>query len=120
ESEERDWIRGDTVVARFDPPAPDDTTNTPRPREMVATGSAHSFYQLPATGRCVTRPAANYVRGRQLTVRFRENEVTTVSVLQADDPVSGVYLEPDPDPECLARLAEPQSPPANPPPEVDR
>src|SRR5690606_38983865 len=36
-SEERDWLRGDTIVAHFDPPAPDDTTSTPRPREMIAT-----------------------------------------------------------------------------------
>src|SRR5690606_15620707 len=55
-SAERDWVRGDTIVARFDPPVAGDTTESPVPREMVATGSASALYQLPSSGRCVTSP----------------------------------------------------------------
>lgn len=109
-SEERDWVRGDTILARFDPPAADDTTGSPVPREMIASGSAVAFYQIPTSGQCVTRPAINYVRGRQLVVHFRDNEVSTVNVTQAEDPVSGVYLEPQPDPACLAGRREGQPP----------
>src|SRR5690606_12272499 len=106
-SAERDWVRGDTIVARFDPPVAGDTTESPVPREMVATGSASALYQLPSSGRCVTSPGINYVRGRTLTVRVQENEVGTVSVVQSADPVAGVHLEPQPDPACLARRDEP-------------
>lgn len=112
QSEERDWVRGDTVVARFDPPAESDTTNSPVPREMVATGNASAMYQLPPTGRCVTAPSINYVRGRTLTVRFAESDISTVTVVQADDPVSGVFLEAHADAACLARSEEP-TPPAD-------
>lgn len=102
-SSERDWVRGDTVVARFDPPAATDTTGNPVVRELVASGSARSLYQFPSSGTCVDRPAVNYVRGRELVVSFAGGEVQSVTVTQTDDPVSGVYLEPQPDPACLER-----------------
>lgn len=110
-SEERDWLRGDTVIARFDPPVESDTTNSPVPREMVATGNASAMYQVPPSGRCVTKPSINYVRGRTLTIRFADGDVSTVTVAQSDDPVSGVFLEADPDAACLAAQSESGTPP---------
>ncbi len=104
-SEQRDWLRGDTIVASFDPPAPGDTTGNPVARALVATVGAQSFYQLRATGECIDRPAINYVRGRVVSVVLANGEVSTVSV-QDPDQVSGVYLEPQPDAACLARLSD--------------
>lgn len=92
-SKERDWLRGDTIVARFDTTImsgakPD---STPRIRDLVATGRASSYYQIASDRGGPTRPSINYVRGRAITVLFDNQAVATVKVL---DKASGVYLEP--------------------------
>jgi lipopolysaccharide export system protein LptA len=90
-SSERDWMRGETVVAEFDSVAAADTTSRPRPRQIVATGDASSFYQLAGTGNARGAPNLNYVRGRVITVTFADGTVARVDVT---DQASGVYLEP--------------------------
>ncbi|MGH7663164.1 MAG: hypothetical protein ACRENI_02535 [Gemmatimonadaceae bacterium] len=113
-STQRDWLRGDTIIALFDTTdtvdstgianvAPDSAGNDdegqPKIRQLVATGSARSFQQLPATGSDAgsdippAQPAINYVRGREITVAFRDQEVATVTVV---DGATGVYMEPVP------------------------
>ncbi|GAC1515412.1 MAG: hypothetical protein NVS1B4_05730 [Gemmatimonadaceae bacterium] len=88
-STERDWLRGDTIIALFDTAATADSARQPTIRELLATGSAKSLYQIaPAKGRSV--PSLNYVRGRQITVSFLRGQVTNVAVR---DRASGVYLE---------------------------
>jgi hypothetical protein len=93
---ERDWVRGDTLVATFDTLARADTTRQPRLKQMVATGTASSFYQVAAregAGAAGPRPPAlNYVRGRIITVAMDSAEVRQVTVV---DKATGVYLEPD-------------------------
>lgn len=89
-----DWLRGDTVVARFDTIAGRDTTSKARLRQLIARGSAKSFYHMAPADSAVRRPAINYVTGREITVLF-ENKVSKVTVL---DRASGVYLEPKPVP----------------------
>src|SRR5690606_22557703 len=39
-SVERDWLRGDTIVARFASVATGDTTSRPRIRDLLASGNA--------------------------------------------------------------------------------
>lgn len=90
-STERDWMKGDVVVAEFDSIAPADTTTKPQPKKLVATGNASSFYQLSSGGRVKTRPNINYVRGKVITVTFANRAVDKVDVV---DQASGVYLEP--------------------------
>jgi len=92
-SAERDWLRGDTIVARFDSAAATDTTARPRIRDLLASGTASSYYQVP-NGKDVKKPGINYVRGRQIMVDFKEQEVQTVTVV---DSASGVFLEAAPD-----------------------
>lgn len=167
-STERDWLRGDTIVATFDSTVvadsaatasqdstrPDsakpvrvagdslatDTTARNRPliRDLVATGHARSFYQMAPQAGGTGKPAVNYVRGRSITVDFRNQAVHTVTV--ADQAV-GMYLEeerPDdrnragarpaqpptqqpPEPEPLPEPPEPSTPPtATPPPPAER
>jgi lipopolysaccharide export system protein LptA len=88
-SNERDWISGDTLVARFDSAAAGDTSRA-LPRELVATGNARSFYQFGNPEGVRDRPTMNYVRGRVITIAFADGEVSTVTVT---DQASGVYLE---------------------------
>ena len=88
-SSERDWISGDTIVARFDSAAAGDTSKVV-PRELVATGNARSFYQFGNPEGVRDRPTMNYVRGRSIAIAFADGEVSTVTVT---DQASGVYLE---------------------------
>jgi len=90
---ERDWMRGDTIVARFDstPPAPTDTSSQPQLRQLLARGSAQSFYQIAAKDSGVVGPAVNYVKGRDIAIAFADRQVQVVDVI---DQAQGVYLEP--------------------------
>lgn len=93
-SKERDWIRGDTILATFDTSAAAraDTTKRASIRELTALGSARSFYQLPPQDTAYrATPAINYVRGREILVAFENQEVRSVTVT---DKSAGVYLEP--------------------------
>lgn len=92
-SRERDWLRGDTIVARFDSIPPTDTTSKPKIRDLLASGTASSYYQVP-NRKDVQKPGVNYVRGRQIIVDFKAQEVQTVTVV---DSASGVFLEALPD-----------------------
>lgn len=90
-STERDWMRGDQVIAEFDSVAAGDTTTRPQAKRIVATGNASSFHQLAGSTPGRGLPNLNYVRGRIITVAFADRAVSTVNVT---DQASGVYLEP--------------------------
>jgi hypothetical protein len=91
-SNERDWIRGDTLIARFDSIAPNDTTQPPI-RDLFASGEASAYYQVAADSVNRSRPGINYVKGRVIRLTFKDREVETVTVT---DQASGVYLAPLP------------------------
>lgn len=87
-----DWMRGDTIVARFDTAAaPGDTVRRARLRELTAEGRARSYYHMPPADSSVKDAAINYVTGREIIVAFRNQQVQRVTVLER---ASGVYLEP--------------------------
>ena len=89
---ERDVLRGDTVVARFDSLAAGrDTTRTPPVRQLVAAGNASSLFQLASRQGKSAPPSINYVRGRTITVEFDSGQVREVRVFGQSN---GVYLEP--------------------------
>jgi hypothetical protein len=89
-SAERDWIRGDTLIARFDSLAPADTTQPPV-KELYAAGQASGYYQIPADSGDRSKPGINYVTGRVIRLTFKDREVDAVTVT---DQASGVYLAP--------------------------
>jgi lipopolysaccharide export system protein LptA len=90
-SGESDWIAGDTIIARFERvPARQDTTESTRLREVVAVGSARSFYQVAARDGSPAEPNINYSRGRRITVNFTDGAVQDVRV---EERASGLYLE---------------------------
>jgi lipopolysaccharide export system protein LptA len=91
---ETDWLRGDTILARFDSAAavPTDTgRRQPEIKQLVAQGNASSLYHLPPSDSTVREPAINYVTGEIITVAFDSQRVARVTVAGQR---SGVYLEP--------------------------
>lgn len=101
ETDENDWLRGDTIVAQFDTAAVArldtaatarrDTTQQPQIRFLVATGDARSYYHLPPSDSTLRAPAINYVTGENITVAFDSQRVAQVTVVGQK---SGLYLEP--------------------------
>jgi hypothetical protein len=90
-STQRDWMRGDTIVAHFDSIPAGDTTTKPRIREIVAEGNARSFYQMKSSKGPADKPTVNYVRGRIIDILFEDRKVATVTVT---DKATGVIVEP--------------------------
>jgi hypothetical protein len=107
-AKEKDWMRGDTIIAYFDStkvdsaPHPaahagstpgDSTEDEPQPdvKTVVGIVEAQAFYQMPPKDKCADRPALNYTRGHKITINLVEKEVHTVFVV---DSAQGVYLEP--------------------------
>jgi hypothetical protein len=91
---ERDWMRGDTIVAHFDSAATDDG-GRPQLREIESRVDARAYYQLAPADTAETRPAINYVRGSAIRVTFDSAQVRQVTVSgDSANPSSGVYLEP--------------------------
>ena len=90
-STQRDWMRGDTIVARFDSLVATDTSSKPKIREIIAEGNAMSFYQMKNSKGPQTEPTVNYVRGRIIDLIFEQGKVATVTVT---DKATGVLIEP--------------------------
>jgi hypothetical protein len=91
-SDERDWLRGDTIHAVFDSLPASDTVSRPDIRTLVASGNASSYFQVaPSDSALRGAPAINYVRGRVIEVEFAKQDVQIVRVL---DQSTGVYVEP--------------------------
>lgn len=90
ETDELDWIAGDTIVAQFEPTNEGAGDASSRMREVIATGSARAFYQVPPSGGARGRPNLSYNRGRVIRVIFESGEMSTVTVTEQ---ASGIYLE---------------------------
>jgi lipopolysaccharide export system protein LptA len=89
-SDERDWLRGDTIIASFDSLPPNDTTSKPRIRGILASGEASAYYQVPSNSGVKDKPGVNYVRGSRIQLNFAAGDIDNVTVTER---VSGVYLE---------------------------
>lgn len=105
-SVERDWLRGDTVIARFDSVAAGDTSR-PALQSLYAAGTASAIYQIPSNNGQLDRPGINYIRGNVIRLMFADGEVETVHV---NGNASGVYLEPAADSAARARPSRPPAP----------
>jgi hypothetical protein len=90
-STQRDWMKGDTIVAHFDSLVTADTSSKPKIREIVAEGNARSFYQMKNSKGPQTEPTVNYVVGRIIDIMFEEGKVATVTVIEK---ATGVLIEP--------------------------
>lgn len=98
-TDERDWLAGDTIVAKFDTTlAPGDTTGTPPLESLVALGSARSYQHIAPDSGVTERPSIHYVRGRTITVAFSgepdDRQVQRVDVVSSDSGLAtGIYLD---------------------------
>jgi hypothetical protein len=90
-STQRDWMRGDTIVAHFDSVVAPDTSTKARIRQIVSEGNARSFYQMKNSKGPQTEPTVNYVTGRIIDILFEIGKVATVTVT---DKATGVLIEP--------------------------
>ena len=112
-TEERDWLRGDTIVAAFDSALTADTSSRPRIRQLLATNNASSYYQVPSNKGPTAPPSVNYVRGKTITVSFDSLDVQSVLV---EEQAAGIFLEPAAD-STAGRRPRPGTPaPATPAP----
>jgi hypothetical protein len=112
-STQRDWMSGDTIVARFDSIPPTDTSSKPRIRQIVALGDARSFYQMKNSKGPANEPSVNYVRGRVINIDFEDRKVATVTVI---DKATGVMVEPAAEPAPAKPTTPATSPRATPAP----
>jgi len=118
-STQRDWMRGDTIVAHFDSVITADTSNKPKIREIVAEGNARSFYQMKNSKGPQTEPTVNYVVGRIIDIMFEEGKVATVTVIEK---ATGVLIEPaaasSPEKPAAAAAQTKKTPPVAKPPVI--
>lgn len=90
----RDWLRGDTVTARFAKTEVEGKTKTVVHR-VEAWGNASAFYRVfdPATPLV---PSLNYARGNQILVEMADGPKTGVERVEILGQVDGVQLQPKP------------------------
>jgi hypothetical protein len=90
-SKQRDWIRGDTVVAQF---VQRDSAGTRRAAlsRIVARKSAQSFHLDPSQ-RFPDRPSINYARGEVIVMTMKHGVRTGVDRVDIRGQVDGIQLE---------------------------
>lgn len=93
---EKDWLRGDTIVALFDTAraAPGDSARA-QIREIIAFVQARSYQHMPPRDTTLRCPAISYVRGDSLRARFEDGQVRTVDVVKGSELSGGIIAEPD-------------------------
>ncbi|HEX2248763.1 MAG TPA: hypothetical protein VHH32_00360 [Gemmatimonadales bacterium] len=90
-TKQRDWIRGDTVVAQFVQRDSAETTRAALNR-IVARKNAQSFHLDPST-RYPDRPSINYARGDVIIMTMKHGVRTGVDRVDVRGQVDGIQLE---------------------------
>ncbi len=105
-SAERDWLAGDTVVARF---AAHDSAGTNRAvlTRLEAAGTARSFTVEPQEAR-PKQPTINYARGDSIVVTMKPDGSEEVDEVRIRGKVDGVQIEPSA--EAAAEAGPPPAP----------
>ncbi len=90
-TKQRDWMRGDTVVAQF---VQRDSAGTQRAalNRIVARKGAQSFHLEPSA-RFPERPSINYARGDVIIMTMKHGARTGVDRVDVRGQVEGVQLE---------------------------
>ena len=110
-SKERDWMRGDTVVARFEPR---DSAGTSRALlSRIEARRAAQSYHLETNQRAPNRPSINYARGDAITVTMKDGTTRGVDRVDIRGKVDGIQLEAGSD--TTAAPADSSAAPAGPP-----
>ena len=90
-SDDRDLLRGDTVIASFDSARFAGDTAQPRIQQIKARGNASSLFQVASRQGPTFPPSINYSRGKAILVQFDSGQVRDVSI---DSAASGAFFEP--------------------------
>jgi hypothetical protein len=88
---ERDWLEGDSVIARFAPADSGPARNVLR--RVDAMGKARSYYRVVDRAR-PGPPSINYIRGDLIVVRLKPSGANEVDRVDVRGAVDGVQLEP--------------------------
>jgi hypothetical protein len=90
-SKQRDWMRGDTVVAQF---VQRDSAGTRRSalNRIVARKGAQSYHIQPSP-RYPQRPSINYARGDVIVMTMKHGSRTGVDRVDIRGQVDGIQLE---------------------------
>jgi hypothetical protein len=108
-SKERDWMRGDTVVARFT--SVDSAGRKRALLSQIEARRAAQSYHLDTNTRVPARPSINYARGDAITVTMKPGPTRGVDRVNIRGKVDGVQLEASSDttavPADSARRGEP-------------
>jgi hypothetical protein len=88
---ERDWLEGDSVIARFAPADSGPTRNVLR--QVEARGKARSLYRVADRSR-PGPPSISYVRGDLILVSLKPSGSNDVERVDVRGAVDGVQLEP--------------------------
>ena len=90
-TKQRDWMRGDTVVAQF---VQRDSAGTTRAalNRIVARKDAQSFHLDPSP-RYPDRPSINYARGDMIVMTMKHGVRTGVDRVEVRGQVDGIQLE---------------------------
>ena len=113
----QDWMVGDTIIARFGPLQPSDSTAAteqpappdaaPRLETLTGIGQARSFYRMFSTDTtdvgAETPPALHLVDGDEITIHLDGQEVVDMEVVGQTE---GWHLEPLPPDSLLADSAD--------------
>jgi hypothetical protein len=94
-TKDRDWMRGDTVIAKF---AARDSAGTQRAAlSRIEARQAAQSYHLEPNQRTPTRPSINYARGDVITVTMKDGPAAGSGVERVDirGKVDGIQLEAD-------------------------
>lgn len=92
---ERDWMSGDSVVARF---VTSDSAGVQRTTlgQLEARGKAHSYYRLANKKSPAGLPSIDYTRGDRITVLMKTGALRGVDQVLIHGNVDGVHIEPAP------------------------
>jgi hypothetical protein len=92
DTKERDWMSGDSVVARF---AQYDSAGTPHTTlaHIEARGAARSYYRIP-NARTPGRPSLSYSRGDLIAVQMKSSGSHGVERVDIRGAADGVQLQP--------------------------
>ena len=90
-TQERDWMRGDTVIARF---TPSDSAGKKRAvLSRIEARSAAQSYHLDRNALAPRRPSINYARGDAITVTMKHTADGGVERVDIRGKVDGIQLE---------------------------
>ncbi len=100
-SKDRDWMKGDTIVARFT--RADSAGRSRALLSQIEARQAAQSYHLEPNSRFPARPSVNYARGDRIVVTMKNDSTRAVDRVDIRGKVDGIQLEATSDTTAPAR-----------------